>query len=1268
MSLLLVAFGITVTKKATAQCTSPVITSVANTGPACVGNSISLTAVGSVGGTSTNFVRMVGIGGNAGNQEFNELFSSGDRPGSITRISNATFDAIFASGATNAAKAALLKAQYDVLMFTWASPYDPNITWGLLEAYLATGGSIFWDGDYANIGNLYPNIVGSQNDGSSSCSYILVNPAPFPTLVANGINGCFTNHHLSVTSWPSWMHAYIMANSTTTVAIAGVYPGGNHGRLIIQGPDQDFHACRCASTAPWGGGTAGNQYQIMLNQMDFLAANGGSFTWTGPNGFTATGGNPILTNVTTDMSGTYTATLTNVTGGGCSTSASTTVVVNAAPSISGPNTLCGGGTISLSASVAGGTWSSSNTAVATVDPSTGVVTGVAGGNATISYSLGCTATYAITVTGPVAISGAGTVVPGYTTSLSNATSGGVWTSSNTSVATVSSTGVVTGVAIGNATITYSIGSCYVTKPMAVAITYCTPAYSSASAACSSYAMYINNFSVSGASGSNLVDNGSGCNGSGYQDRRSVVGSVNFVQGNSYTASITVGSYYQQNVQAWIDFNNNGTFESSEAVGGVGYILNTNSFSLNIPSGAALGSHTMRVRCGYYYYATAYPYMDPCADYYYGEAHDYTVNILSACTAPSISCAGAVSADAATGACSANVSYTAATATGTTPTITYSHESGSSFSVGVTTVTATATNGCGTANCSFTVTVNDTQNPTITAPVNVTVNANSGACNATGYDLGSATTADNCGVASVTSDDAGTYNVGTHTITWTVTDVNGNTATATQTITVVDNQNPTITAPANVTVNANSGACNATGYDLGSATTADNCGVASVTSDDAGTYNVGTHTITWTVTDVNGNSATATQTITVVDNQNPTITAPANVTVNANSGACNATGYDLGSATTADNCGVASVTSDDAGTYNVGTHNITWTVTDVNGNTATATQTITVVDNQNPVASCQNYTLNLSGGSGSITASNVNNGSSDNCGIASMTVSPSTFTCANAGANTVTLTVTDVNGNVSTCDATVTVQYQPSATISVTPSNTTYTGGVATTIYLGYGPQSATLTANGTGGSGFTYSWTPGTRLSCTTCQSPVFTPTAAGTYVYTVTVTNSNGCSTTATKTMCVIDARDASNSNKVILCHVPPGNPSNPQTLSIAISAVPSHLTNHAGDRLGSCASSCGTSAKEGMPIAAEVVNENNFSMLVYPNPTTSDIKIDIESELSNVADIVIYDITGRVVEMQKSQSTSTSITAGSNLPAGVYILEVRQNEISRKVKITKL
>lgn len=131
-------------------------------------------------------------------------------------------------------------------------------------------------------------------------------------------------------------------------------------------------------------------------------------------------------------------------------------------------------------------------------------------------------------------------------------------------------------------------------------------------------------------------------------------------------------------------------------------------------------------------------------------------------------------------------------------------------------------------------------------------------------------------------------------------------------------------------------------------------------------------------------------------------------------------------------------------------------------------TITVNDNENPSANCQNFTLNLSGGTGSITPSNVDNNSSDNCGIDFMTVSPNTFTCANAGDNMVTLTVTDIHGNSSSCTAVVTVQYQPSCSITVIPSNAVFTGGNPNNIYLGYGPQSAMLSASATGGSGFTY--------------------------------------------------------------------------------------------------------------------------------------------------------------------------------------------------------
>jgi hypothetical protein len=142
--LLLLVFGLAINMRVAAQCTVPVITSVTNTSPVCAGNSVALTAVGSVGSQATNSVRMLSVGSNSGNREFDFVFSSGDRPGTISRITNAQFDAIFSSASTDAARAALLKAQYDVLMFTWASPHDANITWGLFTAYMNLGEASSW--------------------------------------------------------------------------------------------------------------------------------------------------------------------------------------------------------------------------------------------------------------------------------------------------------------------------------------------------------------------------------------------------------------------------------------------------------------------------------------------------------------------------------------------------------------------------------------------------------------------------------------------------------------------------------------------------------------------------------------------------------------------------------------------------------------------------------------------------------------------------------------------------------------------------------------------------------------------------------------------------------------------------------------------------------------------------------------------------------------------------------------------------------------------
>ncbi|MBX7051414.1 MAG: HYR domain-containing protein, partial [Flavobacteriales bacterium] len=390
--------------------------------------------------------------------------------------------------------------------------------------------------------------------------------------------------------------------------------------------------------------------------------------------------------------------------------------------------------------------------------------------------------------------------------------------------------------------------------------------------------------------------------------------------------------------------------------------------------------------------------------------------------PTISCPADVTVNADNAACDATgVDLGTPVTADNCSVASVTNNAPASFPVGTTNVVWTVTDASGnTATCTQVVTVIDNQLPTITCPVDVTVNADNAACNATGVDLGTPVTADNCSVASVTNDAPASFPVGSTNVVWTVTDINGNSASCTQVVTVIDNQLPTITCPADVTVNADNAACDATGVDLGSPVTADNCFVASVTNDAPASFTVGTTNVIWTVVDVNGNVSTCTQVVTVIDNQLPTITCPADVTVNADNAACDATGVDLGSPVTADNCSVASVTNDAPASFPVGTTNVVWTVTDASGNTATCTQVVTVVDNQLPTITCPaDVTVNAD--NAACDATGVDLGTpvtADNCSVASVTNdAPASFP---VGSTNVAWTVTDINGNSATCTQVVTV--------------------------------------------------------------------------------------------------------------------------------------------------------------------------------------------------------------------------------------------------------
>jgi trimeric autotransporter adhesin len=189
-----------------------------------------------------------------------------------------------------------------------------------------------------------------------------------------------------------------------------------------------------------------------------------TYLWT-PGGYSTS-----TVNVTPAVTTTYSLTVTDACGN--ISSASKTVTVNPVPVISGVTSVCKGNSSLLSASITGGTWASSNVAIAGVVPATGIVTGTSPGTATITYTspAGCAVTTVFTVLPlPSSISGPARLCKGSSITLSDITTGGTWASSNPGVAGIGlSTGVVTGNGAGTAIISYTApNSCFITSTITV---------------------------------------------------------------------------------------------------------------------------------------------------------------------------------------------------------------------------------------------------------------------------------------------------------------------------------------------------------------------------------------------------------------------------------------------------------------------------------------------------------------------------------------------------------------------------------------------------------------------------------------------------------------------------------------------------------------------------------------------------------------------------------------------------------------------------------
>jgi hypothetical protein len=365
-------------------------------------------------------------------------------------------------------------------------------------------------------------------------------------------------------------------------------------------------------------------------------------------------------------------------------------------------------------------------------------------------------------------------------------------------------------------------------------------------------------------------------------------------------------------------------------------------------------------------------------------------------------------------------------------------SGNLFPIGVTTITYSASDPSGnSATATQTVTVNDTTLPLITAPGTVTVGTNGANALVADLALGSATATDNSGAAPAivrAGVPAGNlFPIGTTTVTYTATDAAGNAASATQQVVVSDTAAPVISTPAAVVAFTGPGNPGATvvvsDATIGSATATDNS-AAAITVTRAGVpagnlFPIGVTTITYTATDASNNSATTTQTVTVNDNTAPMITAPANVTAGTPGAAAVVSDAALGTATAADNSG-APVTTSRSGVpagnlFPIGATTVIYTAKDAAGNTAAATQLVTVVDNAGPVITVPpNQSVAATSAAGAVVNYPAATATDAGSGLASLTCAPASGSTFLVGTTTVTCTAKDAAGNMSTASFTVSV--------------------------------------------------------------------------------------------------------------------------------------------------------------------------------------------------------------------------------------------------------
>jgi gliding motility-associated-like protein len=334
-------------------------------------------------------------------------------------------------------------------------------------------------------------------------------------------------------------------------------------------------------------------------------------------------------------------------------------------------------------------------------------------------------------------------------------------------------------------------------------------------------------------------------------------------------------------------------------------------------------------------------------------------------------------------------------------------SGTFFNLDTTVVTYTVATMAGSESCAFNVIVVDEQAPTLMCPADVVMTVEEGDSSTTVSDIGLIGVMDNCDDmftidyvlsgatidTSVLDVSGSSFNLGVTTVTYTATDVAGNAASCSFTVTV-ETATVDITCPSDTTISTIADSCVGIAeniavvlgdsaaiatitYEFSGATISDTLGIGDASGS---LLNLGTTTVTYTVTDTLGATASCSFEVTVEDDVAPNLVCPPNMNITIPTGDVSAVVNDIDPIIVMDNCSdslilnysivgvttVAETSGTASGTlFNRGGSRVTYVAIDENGNGSTCSFDVALGDFDIELLSCPSDTTiaELIGGCG-----------------------------------------------------------------------------------------------------------------------------------------------------------------------------------------------------------------------------------------------------------------------------------------------------------------